>query len=185
MERNPTVHRDSDPIDSSTQFERVYEKLHALACRHVRGRGRSPTLQATALVHEVYLRMVRQDAAAFTDREHFLAVAATAMRQILIDRARRRSAAKRGGGWAQISLNGVEAPGRSGAIVDLIVLDDRITRLAALSPRQARVVEMRVFAGMTLDEVASVLAVSTSTVEKDWRQAKAWLRLQLQQEYAA
>lgn len=159
-------------------FERVYGKLHALAERHFARQPPSVTLQPTALVHEVYLRLARHDMSAVNDREHFLALAATAMRQILIDETRRRKAAKRGDDWVRVTLEGVCAP-REGGIVDMLVLDDLLTRLAALDPRHARVVELRVFAGMTVAEVARVLSISLSTAEKDWRKARAWLRVEL------
>ncbi len=164
--------------EQSSLFELVYDKLHTLAASHFRHQSSSSTLQPTALVHEVYVRLARQDPTIFEDREHFLAVAATAMRQILIDRARRRNAAKRGGDWVRVTLEGVMSTSQS-AIVDMLVLDSVITRLAELNPRQAQVVELRVFAGMTVAEVASVLAISPSTAEKDWRQARAWMRVEL------
>lgn len=164
--------------EPSDLFERIYDKLHALAKRHFARQPASSTLQPTALVHEVYLRLARHDMADINDREHFLALAATAMRQILIDEARRRKAAKRGDEWVRVTLDGVRSP-REDAIVDTLVLDDLITRLTALNPRHARVVELRVFAGMTVAEVARVLSVSLSTAEKDWRQARAWLRAEL------
>jgi RNA polymerase sigma factor (TIGR02999 family) len=152
--------------------------LRELAQQRFRRGPATSTLQPTALVHEVYVRMAQQDPAAFHDREHLLAVAATAMRQILIDQARRRQASKRGGGWARVTLGDVISPGQDGT-VDLIELDRAITRLAELHARQSRIVELRVFADLTVAEVAGVLGISTATVEKDWRQARAWLRVQL------
>ena len=164
--------------DLSENFKAVYDKLHTLAEQHFRRQSSASTLQATALVHEVYLRFAELDMAAINDTEHLMAVAATAMRQILVDRARRRKADKRGGGWDRITLNdSILSP--QGAVCDVLAVDDMITRLNELSPRQARVVEMRVFTAMTVPEVAHALGVSVATVEKDWRKARAWMRLEL------
>lgn len=165
-------------IEPSVRFVQAYERLRTLAERHYFF-SPSCTMQPTALVHEVYLRMAESEACEFRDDEHFLAVAATAMRQVMIDRVRRRKANKRGGGWARVTLQDVAlAPGN--APVDLLVLDEVLARLATLDARQARIVELRVFGGLTVPEVAHALAVSVRTVEKDWRQARAWMRLELQ-----
>lgn len=164
--------------EASALFEDVYARLRELAHQRFRGARPSSTLQPTALVHEVYVRMAQQDPPPFNDREHLLAVAATAMRQILIDAARRRQAAKRGGDWARVTLGDVISPRQDDA-VDVLELDRALTRLTELHARQARIVELRVFADLTVPEVARVLDVSTATVEKDWRQARAWLRVQL------
>ncbi len=161
-------------------FESVYERLHALATSRFRGQSAAVTLQPTALVHEAYIRLARADAAAFGDREHFFAVAAGAMRQILVDHARRRGAEKRAGGLTRVTLEGLEQA-TQGDPVDLLALDRIVTRIAQASPRQARIVEMLVFAGMTAPEIASVLAVSLSTVEKEWRRARAFIRAELEQ----
>lgn len=166
---------------SPEMFERVYQQLRVLAERHFRNQPASVTLQPTALVHEVYVRMVRGDAASIHDREHFMAVASTAMRQILVDQARRRHAAKRGGNAQQITLSDVSAdPANQNDVTDVLTVDRLITQLNGLSPRQAKVVELRAFAGMTMPEVARVLGVAVATVEKDWRQARAWMRVKLQ-----
>ena len=164
---------------TAPRFEQVYDRLRALAERHFVPHSPALTLQPTALVHEVYLRMTQSETAAFRDDEHFLAVAATAMRHTMIDHVRRRRASKRGGDWARVTLEDVAlAPGN--AAVDLLVLDEILDRLAELDPRQTRIVELRVFAGMTVAEVALALGVSVATVEKRWRQARAWIRLELQ-----
>lgn len=165
-------------MELSNHFETTYAKLHALAKRHFRRQSSASTLQTTALVHEVYLRFARLDPAGIKDREHFMAMAATAMRQILTDMARRRSASKRGGGSCRITLDHAMVS-HPGAACDALVINDLITRLTELDPRQARVVEMRVFADMTVPEVAHVLSVSVATVEKDWRKARAWMRARL------
>lgn len=164
--------------ESPVRFVQAYERLRTLAERHYFV-SPSSTLQPTALVHEVYLRLAESEEWEFRDDEHFLAVAATAMRQVMIDGIRRRKALKRGEGWARVTLQDVAlAPGN--APVDLLVLDEVLVRLAALDARQARIVELRVFGGLTVPEVARTLDVSVSTVEKDWRQARAWMRLELQ-----
>ena len=162
----------------SENFQAAYDKLHALAEHYFRRQSSASTLQATALVHEVYLRFAELDMDAINDGEHLMAVAATAMRQILVDRARRRKADKRGGGWDRITLDdNILSP--EGATCDVLAVDDMITRLDELCPRQARVVEMRVFSAMTVTEVARALGVSVATVEKDWRMARAWMRVEL------
>jgi RNA polymerase sigma factor (TIGR02999 family) len=154
----------------------VYGELRALAASYFRGRA-AQTLQPTALVHEAFLRLTRYDAGEVRDRSHFMAVAATAMRQILTDRARRRYAQKRGGAERErVTLSGLAA---GEAPVDLVALDDILTRLAALDERQARLVELRFYAGMTEDETAEVMGLSRRTVQNEWRKAKAWLAAEL------
>jgi len=129
-------------------------------------------------VHEAFLRLIDQTSVKWQDRAHFFAVAATAMRQILTDHARRARADKRGGGWDRISLD--EALSASdNKLVDAIALDDALTRLSEADPRQYRVVELRFFGGLTMEEIADTLGVSKATVELDWRAARAWLNLEL------
>jgi len=159
-------------------FPVVYGELRALAKRLFVGQPANQTLQPTALVHEVYLRLVDQTQAGWLDRAHFMNIAAKAMRQILTDHARRRRAAKRGGDWARIALDEVGADSRQ-AQIDLLALDEALTELARLDERQARVAELRFLAGLTVQEAAAVLGVSPRTVELDWRQARAWLRWRL------
>jgi RNA polymerase sigma factor (TIGR02999 family) len=155
---------------------RIYGELRALAASYFRGRP-GQTLQPTALVHEAYLRLARADAEQWKDRAHFMAVAATAMRQILLDAARRRLAQKRGGaGRERVTLSNLPA---FEPTVDLVALDDLLAKLAALDERQARLVELRFFGGLTEDEAADALGVSLRTVQKDWRKAKAWLMAEL------
>lgn len=161
----------------------VYEELRALAGGHFRRQRADHTLQPTALVHEAFVRLIDQTNAHYNDRSHFFAVAATAMRQILTDYARRKKAEKRGGQWEQISLD--HAAGSDGLAspqaLDIVALDEALTELANLDPRMHRVVELRFFGGLTVDEVAKVLGVSKTTVESDWRGARAWLNSQLNQ----
>jgi RNA polymerase sigma factor (TIGR02999 family) len=157
----------------------VYEQLRAMAGSYFRGQPADQTLQPTALVHEAYLRLVRQPDSQWESRAHFCAVAATAMRQVLKDRARRRRAAKRGGGDAQrVPLEQLETPS-GGKSIDLIALDDALTRLAKLDARQGRIVELRFFGGLTVEEVAHVLGLSTRMIEKEWRRVRAWLSREL------
>jgi RNA polymerase sigma factor (TIGR02999 family) len=162
-------------------FLSVYAELRELAETYYRRKRKDDTLQPTALVHEVYLRLARSELA-FQSRSHFLATAATAMRQILIDRERRRRSLKRGGDATRVTVTGeIVRPARDAreAVVDVLALDAALTRLAALSERQARIVELLSFGGFTVDEAAETLDVSVSLAEKEWRRARAWLRREL------
>ena len=151
----------------------VYDELRAIAgnlFKHQPGQ----TLQPTALVHEAFLKLVDQSGAAWQDRAHFMAVAAKAMRHVLIDHARERGAAKRGGGWKRVTLDVADGASEAKPI-DLLALDEALGRLGELDSRQASVVEMRFFAGLSVRETAEVLGVSQRTVELDWKMARAWL----------
>ncbi|MEM6314880.1 MAG: ECF-type sigma factor [Planctomycetota bacterium] len=161
----------------ATLFDQVYADLRRLAAQYMRRQDRSHTLQPTALVHEAYLKVAGSDAA-FNDREHFLAVAATAMRQILVSHARGKSADKRGGDWQRVTLDGAVAGMREGG-VDPLDLDDALTRLAKLSERQARVAELRLYGGLDVTESATALGVSASTIKAEWSVARAWLKREL------
>jgi RNA polymerase sigma factor (TIGR02999 family) len=156
----------------------VYEELRALAASYFRRQPDNHTLQPTALVHEAYLKLVNQTAAHWNDRAHFFAVAAKAMRHILVNHAHARNAEKRGGGATRIVLGDDLAPTPERDF-DAIALDEALNRLAALDERKARVVELRFFSGLSVDEVAHVLSVSKTTVEADWRLARAWLSKEL------
>jgi len=151
----------------------VYAELRQLARRALRGERHDHTLQTTALVHEAFIRLVGQDRTQWQTRAHFAAVAAQAMRRILIDEARRRLAAKRPDPSLRSDLD-EELPLPQPAD-ELVALDDALTRLAALDERQARVVELKFFAGMELDEIAVVIGVGSATVTRDWRLARGWL----------
>jgi RNA polymerase sigma factor (TIGR02999 family) len=158
----------------------VYEELRAIAQGHLKRERPGHSLQPTALVNEVWLHFMKGADLDLSNRSHFLAVAANAMRRLLIDHARARGAAKRGGGWERVSLS-VQA-GRSqgkGDDVDVVALHEALNRLEQLGERLARVVELRFFGGLTVQEVAEVLGVAPVTVEKDWTKAKAWLRREL------
>ena len=158
----------------------VYAELHRLAERHLAGERRGHTLQPTALVNEAYLRMAGGgNAADYRDRRHFFALAARLMRRILVDHARVRKAKKRGGGKADLSLAGgtdtFDVAAWRPAVDDILALDEAMQRLEAMDPRQGRVLELRFFAGLSVEETADVLGVSVQTVMLDTRLAKAWL----------
>jgi RNA polymerase sigma factor (TIGR02999 family) len=152
----------------------VYDELHRLAVRYLARERPDHTLQPTALVHEAFLRLIGQRAVDWRNRAHFLGIAAGLMRRILVNHARDRSAAKRGGTGQRVSLSIVEAESTA-PDVDLIALEDALERLAALDERKARVVELRFYGGLTTEEVAEVLGVSRATVEREWSFARAWL----------
>jgi RNA polymerase sigma factor (TIGR02999 family) len=156
----------------------VYEELGRQARRYLRHERPGHTLETAGLVHEAYLRLVDQRKADWQNRAQFFGVAAQLMRRVLIDHARSRQAAKRGGVGIQITLEDatVRAEERG---VDLLELDEALTRLAALDPQQARVVELRYFTGLSIEETAEVLGISTATVKREWALARAWLRREL------
>lgn len=156
----------------------IYDKLRRLAQSHLARQRAGHTLQATALVHEAFLKMSAQPDATWQGRAHFLAVAATAMRQILSNHARDKRAAKRGGARLRVTL----AEGQvedSAPDFDPLDLDDVLLRLAELDAVQSRVVELRFFAGMSVEEIAHVLEISPATVKREWRAARAWLNTEL------
>jgi RNA polymerase sigma factor (TIGR02999 family) len=155
----------------------VYDELRRQAERAMRREGGDHTLQATALVHESYLRLVDQRQVEWRNRAHFFAIASTVMRRILVDHARARLTAKRGGGATQITLAGVEAEHADD--VDLLALHEALEKLAVLDPDQARLVELRYFGGLTIEETGEALAVSPATVKREWALARAWLRREL------
>jgi RNA polymerase sigma-70 factor, ECF subfamily len=168
---NPPV-SDAAPLDA--RIEDVYAELKRLAAGYLH-RERAQSVQATELVHEAYLRMAGDKPASFQDRGHFIAIAAIAMRRLLVERARRRHAAKRGGHQVQVTLDERLLVGDRSAEVDLIVLDKALSRLSALDPQQAQIVELRFFGGLSVEETADALAISPATVKRHWTLAKAWL----------
>jgi RNA polymerase sigma factor (TIGR02999 family) len=153
---------------------RVYRELHLMAKLHLKGERPDHTLQATALVHEAYLKLIGKSDIDWQSRAHFFAVASQTMRRILVDYARERAAGKRGGGAARISLDEglVVSPEQCDLVEEL---DGALDRLAVLSPRQAKVVELRFFGGLSEEEIAQILNLSARTVKRDWRKARAWL----------
>ena len=159
-------------------FALVYEDLRRVAAAYLSRERQGHTLQPTALVHEAYCRLVDAEGLDFADRHHFYAVAARAMRRILVDHARRRNAAKRGGGAGKVPLDRLpELPDERDAW--LAALDQVLADLERLDSRQAKVVELRFFGGLTIDETAATLGVFHATVERDWKMARAWLAREL------
>jgi RNA polymerase sigma factor (TIGR02999 family) len=156
----------------------VYEELRRLAASYLRRERAGHTLQPTALVHEAYVRLVRQTEANWRDSTHFYAVAATAMRRILVNHAERKRAAKRGGHCDRVALGDVETPGDS-AGVDLLAIDEALERLQKLDERQCRIVELRFFGGLSVDNTAAVMGISPRLVKLEWSAARAWLYSQL------
>lgn len=152
----------------------VYDELRRIAHRYMRQERDGHTLQTTALVNEAYLRLVGQDRIAWQNRTHFYAVTAQVMRHVLIDHARRRLYDKRGGGAEHVPLEDIDVMTAARA-AELVALDEALNELARLDPRKSRVVELRYFGGLSLEETADVLEVSVMTVRRDWRAAKAWL----------
>lgn len=161
--------------------ETVYEELRRLARSYLRRERAGHTLEATGLVHEAWLRLADQDRVSWRGRGHFFAVGAKMMRRLLVDHARRRDSAKRGGDWQRVTLSGVGFGDGDLDAAELLALDRALERLAELDPRQARVVELRYFAGLAVAEVAEHLGVSKRTVEGDWTHARAWLRRALEE----
>ena len=153
----------------------VYEELRRIAQARLRQEAVGHTIQATALVHEAYVRLLDLNRLSVTDRTHFFAIAARLMRQILVDHARRKLSDKRGGGQTLLTLDGVYDAAAAAAPVDLLDLDRALDELNSFDERLARVVELRFFVGLTLDEAAEALDVSHATIERDWAVAKAWL----------
>jgi RNA polymerase sigma factor (TIGR02999 family) len=167
---------DERPVDDL--LPAVYDELRRLASAYLRRERPGQTLQPTALVHEAYLRLMKDRPGRWQNRAHFCAIAAHSMRQILIDRARARNAQKRGGGEARLTLDEglIAGPQTS---VDIVALDDALERLAAIDAEQARLVELRFFGGLTIEETAEAMNISPATVKRHWAVARAWLAREL------
>ncbi|MEC9372686.1 MAG: sigma-70 family RNA polymerase sigma factor [Planctomycetota bacterium] len=165
---SPDGRGDADAIETA------YAELRRIAAAYLRNERVDHTLQPTALVHEAYLRLAESRSTRWSSAGEFRAMAAGAMRRILIDHARRRGAEKRGGGWLRVALN-ESLVGGPDSNVDIISLDEALSALAELDERKARVVELRFFGGMTLAEIADTIGISPKTVEADWYMARAWL----------
>jgi RNA polymerase sigma factor (TIGR02999 family) len=159
----------------------MYRDLHARARQYMQRERRDHTLQPTALVHEAFLRLMRDRNGGPQSRAHFLAMASIVMRRVLVDHARERAAAKRTGGKGRVELHEAMAVSEPRSD-EMLALDEALTRLTALDARQGRVVEMLFFGGMTEDEAAESLGVSSRTVKRDWRSARAWLHAQMQEQ---
>lgn len=155
----------------------LYDELRALAGKLLSGRGAAITLHPTSLVHEAYLRLVGQQRMDWQDRLHFFAIAARVMRRVLVDHCRARLAQKRGGALLAVELADAAAPAASE--VDVLTVDRLLTQLEGFDPQQARIVELRFFSGLTVEETAEALGISKATVKRDWALAKAWLARQM------
>ncbi|MDJ0973297.1 MAG: ECF-type sigma factor [Planctomycetota bacterium] len=173
--------RTGDETARAELFEIVYEQLQRLAAGMLRSERVGHTLQATALLHEAWIKLADLERAAPKDRSHFIAIAARSMRQILVDHARRKKADKRGGGgdWDRVTLDAALAS-LEGRELDLLAMEEALERLAAQDARKARVVELRFFGGLSMAEIAEALDVSVRTAEGDWYMARAWLRRELE-----
>jgi RNA polymerase sigma factor (TIGR02999 family) len=176
--------RQGDPEAAEKLLPLVYDQLRAMAGAYFKREPANHTLQPTALVHEAWMRMIpgtgrEDDARHYENSAHFLAIAATAMRNILTDYARRRRAEKRGGEWQKVGLDRAASEAGSEEL-DVVALDEVLTRLKEFDPRKHRITELRFFGGLTVEQIAGLLAVSKTTVENEWRAARAWLSVQLQ-----
>lgn len=171
----------NDPAAASRLLPLVYSELRRLAAKYMRREKPGQTIQPTELVHEAYLRLVGQEHIAWQGRSHFMAMAATSMRRILVERARKKLAEKHGGGGAKIQLDEalVFSPNKS---KDIVALDEALKQLEVLSPRQSRIVELKFFGGFEMEEIAKIEGVSVRTVKQDWSVARAWLHREIAKE---
>lgn len=170
--------RNGDPAAWEQLAPVVHRELHQIAARHMAGEREGHVLQTTALMNEAYLRLVDRKDAAWQNRAHFFGMASRVMRHILVDAARARRRSKRGGGGLLVSLSdAADVEVATGA--DIVALNDALTALEEVNPRHGRVVELRFFGGLSIEEAAHVLAVSVGTVQRDWRFARAWLYREL------
>lgn len=159
----------------------VYDELHRQAHRYLRRERPNHTLQTTALINEAYLKLVDQRVVQWQNRAHFFGIAAQAMRRILVDYAKTKNREKRGGAVPDLPLDEALLVAATGQSIDLLALDEALTRLALIDEQQARVVELKYFSGLSIEETAEVLGISPATVKRDWQMAKAWLRHELAQ----
>lgn len=173
-----------DQSASAKLIALVYPELRSMARRCMRNERPGHTLQATGLVHEAYLRLIGLDRIQWQNRAHFFGIAARVMRQVLLDYAREHHARKRGGGAARVDLDDNLLIAED-HLDDVMAMDESLDRLAEVDPDQARLIELRFFAGMTVDEIAEVMAISTATVKREWSHAKAWLRRDMSQRSVA
>ena len=168
--------RDGDPAAASRLLPIVYKELRRLAAHYMRGEKSGQTIQPTELVHEAYLRLVGQQQIHWQSRSHFLAMAAISMRRILVDRARKKKAKRHGGCKMPLDDSFIFSAQRAD---DILALDEALQRLEAMSPRQARVVDLRFFGGVEMEEIAKIEHVSLRTVKQDWSLARAWLHREI------
>ena len=177
--------RQGDEVAAEEVWRLVYEELRRIARAYMRKEAPGRTLQTTALVHEAWLRLADQTQVDWQDRTHFYRVAAQMMRRVLVDHARARLADKRGAGAAKVSLEWVEIEPTPQKLEEVLAVDEVLSRLSEVDQQQARIAEMRYFAGMTVDETATALGLSSRTVDREWALASAWLRAELSRKGAA
>jgi RNA polymerase sigma-70 factor, ECF subfamily len=175
----PADNGTAQSLNLSKVMPAVYDELRKLARKYMAREQAGKTLQATALVNEAYLRLLREKAHGWQNRAHFCAIAAGAMREILVERARARAAAKRGGSRVRVSLSGVHAAIKDES-VDIIALHEAMERLGRLDPQLVRVVELRFFGGLTVEEAAEVMDSSPATIKRAWSMARAWLQREME-----
>jgi len=175
--------RDGEPGAADRLLPIVYDELRGIAQRVFKSQhAAEKTIQPTILVHDVFMKLAQKTDIEWESRAHFFAVAAKATRDLLVDHARRGQAAKRGGGWNRMTLAGIDNGHSNSEVIDVLDLEDALKRLREIAPRQERIVEMRFYAGLSVEEVARVLNLSERTVLYDWRMARAWLRTHLEDE---
>jgi len=173
---------DGDGAAVNRLFPLLYEELRRLARRHMAGQRPRHTLQTSDLIDEAYLKLINVKRAAWKDRIHFLAVASRAMRSVLVDAARRRGYLKRGANPIRVSLRDADGSLADGGTGEILAVDEALSRLAALDSRKAQIVELRYFAGLSVEETAELLELSPRTIKREWRWAKAWLYRELGQQ---
>ena len=166
-------------LDAEHLLPLVYDELKRIAARELQRERPDHTLQPTALVHEAYMRMAQLREIRWEDRQHFCGVAAHVIRRVLIDHERARRAAKRAGGADRLTLHEQLTPSTGASDYDVLAVNEALEELERLNPRHAQIVEMRFFAGFTIEETAAILGLSPPTVKSDWRMARAWLKVQL------
>ena len=170
----------AQPLNLSRVMPVVYDELRKLARRYMARERAGRTIQATALVHEAYLRLMKEKAPVWQNRAHFCAIAAASMREILVERARARAAAKRGGSQVRVSLSDVRASGKD-ASFDMLALHEALERLSKMDPQLVRIVELRFFGGLTVEETAEEMGTSPASIKRAWSMARAWLRREMEQ----
>jgi RNA polymerase sigma-70 factor (ECF subfamily) len=170
----------ADSLGLSIVMPVVYDELRRLARRYMAKERAGQTLQATALVNEAYLRLMKVRTQVWQNRAHFCAIAAHAMREILVERARARNANKRGGSRVRVSFEKADVAGDDSASIDVLLLHESLERLAVMDPQMAHIVELRFFGGLSVEETAETLGASSATIKRHWNLAKAWLRTEME-----
>jgi RNA polymerase sigma factor (TIGR02999 family) len=168
-----------DPVALEELTPKVYVELRRMAARYMRKENAGNTLQTTALVHEVFLRLVEVESVSWQDRAHFFAISANMMRRILVDRARAKGMAKRGGAALHLNLEDVPEIASRSRDREIVAIDEALEELAQIDPRKAKVIELRFFGGLSVEETAEVLKISAQSVMRDWKMARAWLLVEL------